>query len=167
MKTTIDSPVGPLTLVERDGALAGLYMVEHRHMPALPDDEDPRILPAAREQLAAYFDGTLQDFDVEVFAAGTPFQEAVWKGLRQIPYGETWSYRDLAEHLGNPKAVRAVGLANGRNPVSIVVPCHRVVGANGSLTGYGGGLERKQWLLAHEAGSARDPRRGGPGPTQP
>jgi methylated-DNA-[protein]-cysteine S-methyltransferase len=84
---------------------------------------------------------------------GTPFQQQVWAALRTIPYGETWSYKDLAEAIGRPTAVRAVGLANGRNPVSIVVPCHRVIGANGSLTGYGGGLAAKEWLLAHEAGS--------------
>jgi methylated-DNA-[protein]-cysteine S-methyltransferase len=150
MKTVLDSPVGPLTLVERDGALAGLYMAEHRHMPLLEMDRDDSILGAAREQLDAYFRGELEVFDLPLSVGGTPFQQAVWRGLAQIPYGETWSYRDLAEHLGNARAVRAVGLANGKNPVSIVVPCHRVVGADGSLTGYGGGLERKQWLLAHE-----------------
>lgn len=152
MKTVIDSPVGPLTLVARDGALAGLYMTEHRHLPVLDLPRDDSVLPAAREQLAAYFAGDLQVFDLPLSVGGTPFQQAVWQGLAQIPYGETWTYRDLAAHLGNAKAVRAVGLANGRNPVSIVVPCHRVVGADGSLTGYGGGLDRKQWLLAHERG---------------
>ncbi len=142
-----DSPVGPLTLVEVGGALAGLYLTDHRHQPPLQGERDDTVLPAVRAQLAAYFDGTLQEFDVPLAVAGTPFQQQVWKALATIPYGETWSYRDLAEVVGNPKAVRAVGLANGRNPVSIVVPCHRVVGANGSLTGYGGGLEAKRWLL--------------------
>jgi methylated-DNA-[protein]-cysteine S-methyltransferase len=143
----VDSPVGPLTLVERDGAVAGLYMTEHRHMPALEGGRDDAVLPDLQEQLTAYFARELKEFDVALSVAGTPFQRRVWAGLAQIPYGETWSYAELAEHVGSPTAVRAVGLANGRNPVSIVVPCHRVVGSNGSLTGYGGGVERKQLLL--------------------
>lgn len=148
----VDSPLGPLTLVERDGGVAGLYMTEHRHQPPLAGERDDSVLPELQEQLTAYFARELQEFDVPLSVRGTDFQRRVWDGLRQIPYGETWSYRDLAEHLGQPTAVRAVGLANGRNPVSIVVPCHRVVGANGSLTGYGGGLERKQLLLDLERG---------------
>ena len=147
-----ESPLGPLTLVERDGAVAGLYMTGHRHQPALPADRDDSLLPELQEQLAAYFARDLKEFDVRLTVTGTPFQQRVWAGLAQIPYGETWSYAELAEHIGAPKAVRAVGLANGRNPVSIVVPCHRVVGSNGSLTGYGGGLERKQLLLDLERG---------------
>lgn len=142
-----DSPVGPLTLVEVGGALAGLYLTDHRHQPTIAGPRDDTGLPAVRDQLAAYFDGTLQEFDVPLAVTGTPFQQQVWKALATIPYGETWSYRELAEAVGNPKAVRAVGLANGRNPVSIVVPCHRVVGADGSLTGYGGGLPAKRFLL--------------------
>lgn len=142
-----DSPVGPLTLVEVGGALAGLYLTDHRHQPTIAGPRDDTVLPAVRDQLAAYFDGTLQEFDVPLAVTGTPFQQQVWKALATIPYGETWSYRELAEAVGNPKAVRAVGLANGRNPVSIVVPCHRVVGADGSLTGYGGGLPAKRFLL--------------------
>ena len=113
---------------------------------------DDTVLPALQEQLAAYFARDLKEFDVQLAVSGTPFQQRVWAALATIPYGETWSYRELAEAVGNPKAVRAVGLANGRNPVSIVVPCHRVIGADGSLTGYGGGLERKSWLLDHEQG---------------
>ena len=148
----VDSPLGPLTLVERDGGVAGLYMTEHRHQPPLAGPRDDSVLPDLQEQLAAYFARELKEFDVRLSVRGTDFQRRVWDGLAQIPYGETWSYRDLAEHLGSPKAVRAVGLANGKNPVSIVVPCHRVVGANGSLTGYGGGLERKQLLLDLERG---------------
>jgi methylated-DNA-[protein]-cysteine S-methyltransferase len=143
----IDSPLGPLTLVDDDGGLAGLYMTEHRHQPLLDSPRDDSVLPAVQEQLAAYFRRELKDFDLALAVGGTPFQQRVWAGLAQIPYGETWSYRDLAEHIGTATAVRAVGLANGKNPVSIVVPCHRVVGANGSLTGYGGGLERKRFLL--------------------
>ena len=145
--TIVDSPLGPLTLVESDGALAGLYMTDHRHMPAIPGERHDALLPDLQEQLSSYFARELKEFDVRIAVAGTPFQQRVWAGLAQIPYGETWSYAELAEHIGSPKAVRAVGLANGKNPVSIVVPCHRVVGSDGSLTGYGGGLERKQALL--------------------
>lgn len=150
--TTIDSPVGPLTLVDEDGALAGVYMVEQRHRPLLDLDRDDTILPVVREQLEAYFRRELKEFDVPLALTGTPFQQSVWAGLRQIPYGETWSYGQLAGHLGKSGASRAVGLANGKNPCGIIVPCHRVVGSTGSLTGYGGGLERKQWLLDLERG---------------
>jgi len=149
----VDSPLGLLTLVEREGALGGLYMTEHRHMPPVPGARDDRVLPELQEQLTAYFARELKEFDVRLAVTGTPFQQRVWAGLAQIPYGETWSYAELAERIGNPRAVRAVGLANGKNPVSIVVPCHRVVGSNGSLTGYGGGLERKQLLLDLERGA--------------
>jgi methylated-DNA-[protein]-cysteine S-methyltransferase len=152
-KTLVDSPVGTLTLVADEGLLAGLYLPEHRHAPSLDLPVAPDALPEARHQLAAYFSRDLKEFDLPLAPAGTPFQQEVWRALRTIPYGETWSYRDLAEAVGRPAAVRAVGLANGRNPVSVVVPCHRVVGANGSLTGYGGGLAAKAWLLDHEAGS--------------
>jgi methylated-DNA-[protein]-cysteine S-methyltransferase len=150
----LDSPIGPLTLVADGDAVAGLYMSEHRHQPPLVGERDDSVLPSLQEQLMAYFARGLKDFDVATSVLGTPFQRRVWDALREIPYGETWSYRDLAEHIGSPKAVRAVGLANGKNPVSIVVPCHRVVGANGSLTGYGGGLERKRHLLDLERGLA-------------
>jgi O-6-methylguanine DNA methyltransferase len=102
------------------------------------------------EEFDAYFAGELSSFDLEMNALGTPFQRSVWSQLCEIPYGETISYGELAQRLGNPNASRAVGLANGRNPIAIIVPCHRVIGADGSLTGYGGGLERKTWLLEHE-----------------
>ena len=148
----VDSPVGPLTLVSDDSALAGLYMDEHRHMPVITGSRDDRVLPEVQEQLAAYFTRDLKEFSLRTSVRGTDFQRRVWAGLAQIPYGETWSYRDLAEQIGAPSAVRAVGLANGKNPISIVVPCHRVVGANGSLTGYGGGLPNKQLLLDLERG---------------
>ena len=152
-KTLVESPVGPLTLVAEDGVLAGLFMTEHRHAPSLDLPVERAGLPAVREQLAAYFSRDLKEFDLPLAVMGTPFQEQVWAALRTIPYGETWSYRELAEAIGRPTAVRAVGLANGRNPVSIVVPCHRVIGAGGDLTGYGGGLAAKQWLLSLEAGA--------------
>jgi methylated-DNA-[protein]-cysteine S-methyltransferase len=147
-----DSPLGPLTLVDREGAVAGLYMTEHRHLPAIEGTRDDSLLPELQEQLTAYFARDLKEFHVRVAVAGTPFQQRVWSALTEIPYGETWSYAALAEHIGSPKAVRAVGLANARNPVSIVVPCHRVVGKDGSLTGYGGGLARKRQLLDLERG---------------
>ncbi|MGB8650066.1 MAG: methylated-DNA--[protein]-cysteine S-methyltransferase [Mycobacteriales bacterium] len=151
-QTVVDSPVGPLTLVARDGALVGLYLTDQRHRPVIDAPRDDSVLPAAREQLESYFRRELKEFDLPLALAGTPFQQAVWTGLRSIPYGETMSYGELAEAVGRPGASRAVGLANGRNPIGIVVPCHRVVGAGGGLTGYGGGLERKQWLLDLEAG---------------
>jgi methylated-DNA-[protein]-cysteine S-methyltransferase len=148
----VDSPLGPLTLVEQDGAVVGLYMADQRHRPEIEGPRDDTVLPALQEQLGGYWRRELKDFDVPLKMAGTPFQQGVWAALRTIPYGETWTYGELALAIGNPAARRAVGLANGRNPVSVVVPCHRVVGSGGSLTGYGGGLTRKQWLLDLEAG---------------
>ncbi|MGW1744393.1 methylated-DNA--[protein]-cysteine S-methyltransferase [Streptomyces sp. NPDC002092] len=154
--TVIDSPYGPLTLVADDGILCGLYMTEQRHRP--PEESfgarDETLFAEAEEQLEAYFAGDLKEFTLELRLHGTPFQRTVWDQLRQIPYGETRSYGELAAALGNPSASRAVGLANGKNPIGIIVPCHRVVGANGSLTGYGGGLDRKQRLLDLETGTA-------------
>ncbi|WP_433803468.1 methylated-DNA--[protein]-cysteine S-methyltransferase [Actinomycetospora sp. CA-084318] len=148
----MDSPLGPLTLRADDGVLSGLYMTDHRHGPGAEalGERVADAVPAAREELAAYFDGALREFTVDVVLRGTEFQSRVWSALRTIPFGETRTYGDLATAIGAPTAVRAVGLANGKNPVSIVVPCHRVIGANGSLTGYGGGMERKRALLDHE-----------------
>jgi methylated-DNA-[protein]-cysteine S-methyltransferase len=152
----IDSPIGPLTLIGRDGRLVGVLMEEMRHEPdaatlgdAVPVDSDP-VLAAGADQLNAYFRGELTSFDLPLMLDGTPFQQTVWSGLRDIPYGETLSYGELAMRIGQPSASRAVGLANGRNPVAIVVPCHRVIGADGSLTGYGGGMDRKRFLLGLE-----------------
>ncbi|MFI6460683.1 methylated-DNA--[protein]-cysteine S-methyltransferase [Streptomyces sp. NPDC050538] len=155
--TVIDSPYGPLTLVaDEDGALCGLYMVDQRHRPPQENFGTPDDTPFAETtaQLQAYFGGELKEFTIQLRLHGTPFQQTVWDQLRRIPYGETRSYGDLADALGNPGASRAVGLANGKNPIGIIVPCHRVVGANGSLTGYGGGLDRKQRLLDFESGAA-------------
>jgi len=155
--TMIDSPYGPLTLVaDDDGALCGLYMVDQRHRPPEENFGTPDDTPftEATAQLQAYFAGELKEFTLQLRLHGTPFQRTVWDQLRRIPYGETRSYGDLADALGNPGASRAVGLANGKNPIGIIVPCHRVVGANGSLTGYGGGLDRKQRLLDFESGAA-------------
>ncbi|MGQ0697788.1 MAG: methylated-DNA--[protein]-cysteine S-methyltransferase [Panacagrimonas sp.] len=149
----LDSPLGPLLLLGSHGILTGLYMIEHKGGPRAEQlgTQDDAAFAAAREQLAAYFAGELREFDFAHTGKGTPFQQRVWKTLCEIPYGETISYGELARRIDQPTASRAVGLANGQNPISIIVPCHRVIGANGSLTGYGGGLERKRWLLAHEA----------------
>ena len=150
--TVTDSPIGPLTLVASDGVLTGLFMDDQRHRPG--DDRfgarDDRGFDAVIAQLAQYFAGERTAFDLPLAVEGTGFQKQVWNALCDIGYGTTISYGELARRIGNPKASRAVGLANGRNPVGIIVPCHRVIGASGSLTGYGGGVERKRWLLDHE-----------------
>ncbi|MDX3577154.1 MULTISPECIES: methylated-DNA--[protein]-cysteine S-methyltransferase [unclassified Streptomyces] len=154
--TIFDSPYGPLTLVADDGVLCGLYMTDQRHRPPEEDfgARDDTGFGAAEEQLTAYFAGELTEFTLELRLHGTPFQRSVWAGLRAIPYGETRTYGELAEALGSPGASRAVGLANGKNPIGIIVPCHRVIGAGGGLTGYGGGLHRKRRLLDFESGAA-------------
>lgn len=150
--TVTDSPVGLLTLVAVDGALTGLYMDRQQYRPETETfgDRDHAAFAQAIEQLEEYFAGRLTEFDLPLAFVGTPFQRLVWEALRQIPYGQTVSYGQLADRLGRPKAARAVGLANGHNPIGIVVPCHRVVGADGDLRGYGGGLERKRHLLGFE-----------------
>ncbi|CAN5190447.1 methylated-DNA--[protein]-cysteine S-methyltransferase [soil metagenome] len=150
--TLLDSPVGPLTLVAADGALVGLYMTDQRHRPTeeIFGAPDPAPFIEAAAQLGEYFAGDRTDFDLPLAPAGTAFQRAVWRALLEIPYGQTISYGQLAAGIGTPTASRAVGMANGRNPIGIIVPCHRVVGATGDLTGYGGGLERKRQLLTLE-----------------
>lgn len=151
----VDSPIGPLTLVALDGALSGLYMDVQRHRPSeetfgAPGDPDTDPFATAAKQLSAYFAGELTQFDLPLTLRGTPFQQRVWALLQEIPYGETATYGQLAAELGKPSASRAVGLANGRNPISVIVPCHRVIGSSGDLTGYGGGLDRKRRLLDFE-----------------
>lgn len=148
----MESPLGPLLLTGNGAALASLYMHDQKHRPALPSSyqRDDRVFARVREQLRAYFAGELQNFDIPLAPSGTAFQEEVWQALRTIPYGAIETYGSLAARIGRPGASRAVGLANGRNPIGIIVPCHRVIGANGSLTGYGGGIDRKRWLLEHE-----------------
>jgi methylated-DNA-[protein]-cysteine S-methyltransferase len=144
----IDSPIGPLTLAGEDGKLSHLLMLDHSHAPNQTGwQRDDTAFPDVVEQLAAYFAGDLTEFDLSYQMAGTDFQRRVWTALLTIPYGQTRSYGQLASQIGAPKASRAVGLANGRNPISIIVPCHRVIGSNGSLTGYGGGIDRKRALL--------------------
>jgi methylated-DNA-[protein]-cysteine S-methyltransferase len=155
----IESPIDPLLLTSDGEALTGLYMSPHRHGPArTPDwrqDDRHQVFAEAARLLASYFEGELREFDLPLRLEGTEFQRRVWGELRRIPYGVTVSYGELADRIGSPGSSRAVGLANGRNPVSIIVPCHRVIGASGALTGYGGGVERKAALLDFEADVVR------------
>ena len=149
---TIDSPIGLLTLAGRDEVLTNLRMVDQTYEPARTGwSENPTAFDNAVEQLNEYFAGELTDFELEFDLQGTEFQRRVWRALLTIPFGETRSYGEIAEQIGAPGSARAVGLANGHNPIAIIVPCHRVIGAGGSLTGYGGGLDRKRSLLALEA----------------
>lgn len=150
--TVLDSPVGPLVAVERDGGLARLGP-DPTPGPEVAGPRDDDALPELREQLDAYWRGSLREFDLRLTAPGTPFQKEVWAALCTIPFGETWSYGQLAVKIGRPNAVRAVGAANGRNPIFLVVPCHRVVGSTGKLVGYAGGLDMKRTLLDHERSS--------------
>ena len=146
---TIDSPIGLLGLVVSDGALTELHM-DATPRTAAGDATERKVMGEAVSQVEAYFDGSLKDFDLPLRSDGTPFQQAVWRALERIPYGTVTSYVEIARRVGKPTASRAVGAANGRNPIAIIVPCHRVIGADGSLTGYGGGMWRKEWLLNHE-----------------
>lgn len=144
--TTVDSPVGELLLTSDGESLTRLLFAPFTIDPTWSSQPCP-VLTETSRQLSAYFAGERTDFDLPLAPTGTPFQLRVWESLRDIPFAETINYGQLAGRIGNSKASRAVGLANGRNPISIVVPCHRVIGANGSLTGYGGGLDRKRTLL--------------------
>lgn len=147
-RKTIQSPLGPLTLVEEDGALVQLSFDGYTVLES--EEVDSPLLREAERQLASYFAGQLQVFSLPLCTRGTPFQEKVWCALQKIPYGETRTYGELAAMIGQPTAARAVGGANHRNPLAIIIPCHRVVAAHGGLGGYGGGLDKKQWLLALE-----------------
>ena len=150
----VDSPIGPLLLTSDGESLTVLYMGAPSKRPNMGSEwiENPKagVLLAAAGQLQEYFAGKRKTFDLPLNLQGTDFQKRVWTQLTKIPFGETWSYGQLAKKLCNPNGSRAVGLANGRNPIAVIVPCHRVIGADGSLTGFGGGIPRKQWLLAHE-----------------
>ena len=157
--TELESPIGILRLRGTERGLTGIFMNEHRHGPESAEQlawqRDDAIFQDAVAQLTDYFAARRTTFEIVIdrdALGGTSFQRLVWCELETIPFGVTISYGELARRIGNPAAVRAVGLANGRNPLSIVVPCHRVIGANGTLTGYGGGLERKRWLLDFERG---------------
>ena len=152
--TSMPSPIGPLLLTADDGGLTGVFMEVHAHGSGTVQPgwrHDDAVFAEPRRQLEEYFAGERTDFDLPLNPVGTPFQRVVWDALRTIPYGEIRSYGEIAVQIGRPGAARAVGWANGRNPISVIVPCHRVIGASGALTGYGGGLERKRHLLDLEA----------------
>jgi methylated-DNA-[protein]-cysteine S-methyltransferase len=154
--TVIDSPIGGLLVARGDEGITALLLPSGRR-PARPAPDWVRADAAfddVRSQLAEYFSGTRKRFDLPLHLIGSAFQRRVWNALLEIPHGSTTSYGALAESIGAPGAARAVGLANGQNPIALIVPCHRVIGANGSLTGYGGGLPTKRWLLDHEAAQA-------------
>jgi methylated-DNA-[protein]-cysteine S-methyltransferase len=155
--TTMESPIGELLLVGDGDTLHGLYMQEGRKPKRIAPDWQASAAPFtdAMTQLEEYFAGARTRFDVPLAAEGAPFEREVWHALEGIPYGETVSYGEIARRVGQPTAARAVGTANGRNPIAVIVPCHRVIGADGSLTGYGGGLERKRLLLELERGQGR------------
>lgn len=144
-RCVIDTPLGPIAIHEEEGAICAIDFTQGDLCPP-----GTALLAEAARQLDAYFAGELKVFNLPLRLTGTAFQRQCWQALCTIPYGETISYGEQAKRIGNPKAVRAVGGANHHNPISIVVPCHRVIGADGSLTGYGGGTARKQWLLEHE-----------------
>jgi methylated-DNA-[protein]-cysteine S-methyltransferase len=152
-----DTPIGEMTVAADDAGLRHVLFPDNRYPPAGREawrrDADALRLP--RDQLLAYFAGELSGFDLVLAPAGTPFQVKVWTMLAAIPFGQTWSYGELAQRIGEPKAVRAVGAANGRNPLPVILPCHRVIGADGSLTGFGGGLPLKKFLLEHEGAGQR------------
>jgi methylated-DNA-[protein]-cysteine S-methyltransferase len=160
----VPSPLGPLLLTGDGHALTGLYPPGHIRLPVPVGTRDPAVFGAVREQLVEYFAGERLSFDLPLAPGGTAFQQRVWAELCRIGYGATSTYSELAVRVGRPAAVRAVGSANGRNPISIVVPCHRVVGRDGALTGYAGGLAAKRWLLDHE-GEHRQRRRTAVRPT--
>lgn len=152
--TEVDSPLQPILLTSDGAALTGLFTVSHRGGPEVAPnwvrDDQTAPFPEAARQLTAYFAGHLTAFDLPLSVSGTVFQQKVWEELRRVPHGTTVSYGELARRIGRPTACRAVGLANGRNPISIIVPCHRVVGVNGKLVGYAGGLSQKEALLRLE-----------------
>jgi methylated-DNA-[protein]-cysteine S-methyltransferase len=148
----LDGPLGPMQLLADETHLTHVYWTPHRHAADLttqPGEGHP-ILQQAAGQLTDYFAGSRTEFTLPLQPKGTEFQQKVWKALSMIPWGETWSYLDLAKAIGSPSSSRAVGAANGRNPISIIIPCHRVIGSSGTLTGYAGGVEKKEWLLHHE-----------------
>jgi methylated-DNA-[protein]-cysteine S-methyltransferase len=163
---TMPTPIGVLLLTAEDGSLTGIHFEpssgSHRlwpewHHTADVDDQSSTVIAEARAQLDAYFAGERNSFTLPLAPRGTPFQQRVWTALREIGFGHSISYLELARLVGDEKAVRAVGGANARNPLPVVVPCHRVIGSDGSLTGFGGGIERKRWLLRHEGVLPADP----------
>jgi methylated-DNA-[protein]-cysteine S-methyltransferase len=149
-----NSPIGEILLTANDRALTHLALKDQKYFPQQTSEwqakSDLAVIQQAIAQLDEYFQHQRQTFDLPLEPQGTDFQRQVWQQLCQIPFGQTWSYGELAQAIGQPNASRAVGAANGRNPISIIVPCHRVIASNGKLTGYAGGVDRKQWLLKHE-----------------
>lgn len=147
------TPIGLLIIAVDPTGLRYVMFEQNKHEPPGRGDwrSDKNMTREAREQLLQYFSGERKGFDLKMSLVGTDFQQQTWNSLSCIPYGKTWSYAELAKKVGSPKAVRAVGTANGRNPIPIILPCHRVIGSNGALTGFGGGLPIKKWLLDHEA----------------
>ena len=152
LQKSVRSPLGLLYLVASETKLHGIHFGRQKNVPAAKTGEHAKVFGAAERQLKEYFGGKRMKFDLRLEAEGTPFQKSVWKALGRIPYGKSVSYRDIARLVKNPKAVRAVGSANGKNPLCIVVPCHRVISADGSIGGYSGGLGIKKKLLALELG---------------
>lgn len=154
---TVESPVGELKLVASDKGLTAILWEnddpKRVRLGALVEDREHPVLKCVERQLQEYFAGSRTAFDLELDFVGTDFQKKVWRALLAIPFGQTRTYAQIANEIGNPKAVRAVGAANGKNPISVVAPCHRVIGSNGALTGFAGGLEAKRYLLSHECGA--------------
>ena len=155
-----DSPVGKLGIIETGQKITGVFFKDGKKTPK-PDDsliiEETPLIKKTATQFKEYFGGIRKTFDIPLMPKGTAFQKSVWKALLKIPYGQTRSYRETAAMAGNPKACRAAGMANNRNPIAIIIPCHRVIGADGSLTGYGGGLDKKQYLLELEGAQFKKP----------
>ena len=155
----VESPIGELLLTSEGRSLTGLYLKGQKHFPAITTDWQASAkaapFPEAVQQLSEYFSSQRQSFDLPLFPTGTDFQKQVWQHLHNIPFGQTLSYGTLAKTLGQPNGSRAVGAANGRNPISVIVPCHRVVASDGKLTGYAGGIKQKQWLLQHEGSASQ------------
>ncbi|MEL6813994.1 MAG: methylated-DNA--[protein]-cysteine S-methyltransferase [Cyanobacteria bacterium J06598_3] len=158
--TWIESPVGELLLTANSQSLIGLHLKGQKHFPEMTDawkkTAELKIFEQVKTQLAEYFSHQRKAFNLPLSPQGTDFQKQVWQFLLQIPFGQTLSYGDMAHQLGKPGAARAVGAANGRNPISIIVPCHRVIASTGKMTGYAGGIDRKQWLLRHEQSAQMD-----------
>jgi methylated-DNA-[protein]-cysteine S-methyltransferase len=145
-----ESPVGVIEITGSDEAIHSILFSEKEHAFYKVDADTPKVIKNCQNQLDEYFKGKRQEFNIPYYMEGTDFQKKVWTALTQIPFAETGSYKDIAVSIGNEKAVRAVGMTNGKNKLSIIVPCHRIIGSNGKLTGYAGGLWRKEWLLQHE-----------------
>ena len=158
----IASPLGNVLLVATGDGLRGVYFHDQKYVPTVDPawkrDDDAPLLRAARRQIDEYFSGARDRFDLPLAPVGTPFQRAIWNAIAEVPRGATRTYTQLAARVGRPDCARAAGSATGRNPLSIIVPCHRIVGSDGSLTGYAGGLDRKRYLLAHEQGASKQRR---------